>query len=62
MELVVREQYNCYEDLMTKQIHIQRVGRAKMIDKLFQIAMTLQIEDKSIVYETTSLIDRYYNQ
>lgn len=32
-----------------------------MIDKLFHIAMTLQIEDKSIVYETTSLIDRYYN-
>lgn len=33
-----------------------------MVDKLFYLAQKLQIDDKSIVYQATSLYDRFYNQ
>lgn len=45
---------------MASQTLIGRVGRAHIIDLLFEIAQTLQIDDKTVVYQAASLMDRYY--
>lgn len=51
---------NSYDSLMMKQTKIGRFGRAQVIDHLFQIAQEVNIDDKNLVYQATSLMDRYY--
>ena len=43
-------------------MHITRHLRASVIDWLFEVAMKLSIEDKSVVFQAVNLMDRYYNQ
>lgn len=50
VDLLDREKFNRYDELMNKQTEITRVGRAKIIDSLFSVAQNLKIDDKSIVY------------
>ena len=62
IDLINREDLNRFENLMSKQTEIKRTGRAKVIDSLFQVAQQLKMEDKSIVYQAASLMDRFYDQ
>lgn len=57
-----REGQNTYSDLMSGQNVITRLGRAQIIDALFQAAQYMKIEDKSIVYQSVSLFDRFYSK
>ena len=61
MELLAREGMNRFDGLMKRQKHIGRNGRAQMIDRLFLVATNVKIEDKQIVYQAASYMDRFYN-
>ena len=42
--------------------HINRRQRALAVDLVFQACSKTAMDDKSIVYQAVSLMDRYYNQ
>ena len=50
IDLLARERLNRFDNLLTKQTQIQRLGRASIIDTLFNVAQTIKIDDKSIVF------------
>lgn len=62
IDLLARERLNRFDDLLTKQTDIGRLGRASIVDRLFQVAQNIKIDDKSVVFQAVSLLDRYYDQ
>ena len=62
MDLIENEAPNRFDNLFSAQTDIKRSGRAKIIDSLFDIAQQIRIEDKAIVYQAVSLMDRFYDQ
>jgi hypothetical protein len=46
---------------MQCQIEITRHLRASVIDWLFEIEQKLKIEDKSVVFNAVTLMDRFYD-
>lgn len=58
MELIGREKQNTFPNHISDKS--DRYSRAKTIDKVFAAAQTVKIDDKSIVYQSASLMDRYY--
>jgi len=50
IDLLARERLNRFDDLMIKQTEIGRLGRASIVDRLFQVAQSIKIDDKSVVF------------
>ena len=50
IDLLAREGLNRFDDLMMKQTEIGRLGRASIVDRLFQVAQSIKIDDKSVVF------------
>ena len=69
MDLLKRESKNIFENHFNKKDEYQinfgsMKDRAYVIDKLFSIASTPQLEmtDKGIIYQSISIFDRFYNK
>ena len=60
VDLLDRERKNHFSALMSKQEAIGRIGRAVMINNMFAEAQVLQIENKTVIYQAVSMMDRYY--
>ena len=58
--MVDREYMSQFENLMQHQKNIGRHLRAAVIDWMFECATKLGIEDKSVVFEAVTLMDRFY--
>ena len=60
IELLTRERINTFECLLDDTM--KRGLRAQAIDKLFMGAQRVKMEDKGIVYQAVSLVDRYFTE
>ena len=61
-DMLATEYKSQFASLMSNQVHITRHLRASVIDWLFEVAMKLTIEDKSVVFQAINLMDRFYNK
>ena len=57
IEILGREHLNTYKDLLP-DIKMRKT-RAHIIDTLFKSAAMVKMEDKSIIYQAVSMMDRY---
>ena len=62
IELISREHLNRFDCMYQYKQNINRKQRALAVDLVFQACSSAKIDDKSIVYQAVSLMDRYYNQ
>ena len=56
LEAVGREHCNMFVNFLTSE---QRLKRARLINLLFSIGEDIKINDKSVIFQTVSLYDRY---
>jgi len=48
-----------YDDILASQPYISRELRASLIDWLFEVSYKMRIEDRSVLFQAISLMDRY---
>jgi hypothetical protein len=58
-DMFMNEYKNQFESLLSNQAHITREYRASLIDWLFEVGTKLRIEDRSVIFQAVSLMDRY---
>lgn len=49
-----------FTSLLSRQTQITRHLRASVIDWIFEVGSKLKISDKFVLYQTVSLMDRFY--
>lgn len=59
-DMIEHEYRSQFNALMTNQIKITRQLRAAVIDWLFEVATKINIEDKQVLFQAVSLMDRFY--
>ena len=60
-DMTENEYKSQYNALLTNQVKITRQLRAAVIDWLFEVGAKIKIEDKQVLFQAVSLMDRFYN-
>ena len=60
--MIKNEYKSTYSSLMTNQKEITRHLRAAIIDWLFEVGSKMDIKDKTVLYESANLMDRFYSK
>ena len=55
------EYKNQFQDPLHNQDEITKHLRASVIDWLFEVSTKLEIEDKGVIFQAISLMDRFYD-
>ena len=59
-DMVDNEYKSQFNALLTNQLKITRQLRAAVIDWLFEVGTKINIEDKSVLFQSVNLMDRFY--
>jgi len=59
-DMIENEYRSQFNALLTNQVKITRQLRAAVIDWLFEVGSKINIEDKQVLFQAVSLMDRYY--
>jgi hypothetical protein len=62
LDLISCEYKSQFSALLSNQEEITRHLRASVIDWLFEVGTKLNIEDKSVIFQAFSLMDRFYDK
>lgn len=59
-DMLQNEYKSQFSSLLTSQVKITRQLRAAVVDWLFEVGMKINVDDKQVLFQAVSLMDRFY--